>query len=167
MARTVNDLVTTVTPSNAVTPDDNLRLAALEATTTGLDPVPDTLGAVVGRGWAFDFATGQFARQGASPAVVSGENQLKSWIEKTLYTSRFAHPIYTSEYGTEGLVDIIGKLHEPGSEHTIEIAVRDALIVHDRITNVTDFSFAPVGESLEIGFTVVLDDGTTVPFSTG
>lgn len=114
----------------------------------------------LGRGWAFDFESGQFMRHGYAPMVVSDEEHLRVWIEKTLRTSRFSHSIYSDNYGTEIPEDLIGQPFSSEMAGLVVRAVEDALLVHDRITQVKDFHFTGGIEDdlLEIAFTVVLDD---------
>lgn len=161
-----DDLTFSLLPSEdpVITPEDNLRLAAQEAvqTTLEINPTPAEPATVaIGRGWAFDFGKGQFARHGTSPAEVSGQQQIQTWIEKTIYTARFAHPIYSSEYGTENLVDIIGS-QDPGVYGSISQAITDALLVHDHIASVGDFTFTPEGEHLFVDFSVTLTNGSAI-----
>lgn len=161
-----DDLTFSLLPSEdpVITPEENLRLAAQEAveTTLQINPTPEEPTTVaIGRGWAFDFGTGQFSRHGDSPAQVSGEDQIKVWIEKTIYTSRFAHPIYSDQYGTEGFLDLIGS-QDPGLYGSISKAISDSLIVHDQIASVDDFVFTPDGEHLFVDFSVTLTTGSAI-----
>lgn len=164
------DLTIGIIPSDnpVFTPEENLRLAASEAVnnTLVINPLPPTEQVVTGRGWAFDFSTGSFRRQGASPARVSGDDQIKAWIEKTIYTARFTHPVYSDQYGTEGLNDLIGR-NDPATKPLISSAIRDALLVHDQISEVGDFRFDESGEALFVEFSVTLTNSATlsVPFA--
>lgn len=159
-----DDLTFSVLPSEdpVLSPEENLRLAATEAVVDTLEiaPLPDEeTGSTIGRGWAFDFSTGQFKRHGDSPAVLKDEDQIKAWIEKTMYTARFAHPIYSDDYGVEGLNDLIAR-EEPGVAATLADSISEALLVHDRIETVTDFYFNRLDEALEVTFVVNLTNGT-------
>lgn len=164
------DLTIGVIPSEnpVFTPEENLRLAAAEAVDNALSVNPAVPGeqVVTGRGWAFDFAAGQFRRQGTSPAGVSGDDQVKAWIEKTIYTARFAHPVFSDQYGVDGITDFIGR-NDPAAESLIASAIRDALLVHDQIEDVTDFVFQREGEALFVDFSVTLTNSSTiaVPFA--
>lgn len=143
-----------------ITPDEELELllAPTDVASEGEDieepPMP------LGRGWPFDFQTGQFGRAGFAPAATSGVDHLRTWIEKTLRTARFAHPIYTDDYGTEWPEPLIGAPFTPALAGKVSNAVEDALLQHDRITQVKDFFFegGPESDLLAISFTVVLDD---------
>ena len=162
-----DDLTFSLLPSEdpVITPEENLRLAATEAldNTFGV-PAPTAVEdepTVIGRGWAFDFGTGQFRRHGDSPAVVDGVEQIKVWIEKTIYTARFAHAIYSDTYGTDGLNDLIGSTNS-GGYGALANTITAALTVHDQIEDVTGFRFLPQGETLEVTFAVNLTTGNTV-----
>ena len=166
----LDDLNLGVIPSEnpVFTSEENLRLAAAEAVANTLEvnPVETDEEIIVGRGWSFDFSTGQFRRQGATVARISGEDQIKTWIEKAIYTARFSHPVYSDQYGIEGLTDIIGR-QEPGNRVIIEAAIRDTLLVHDQIAEVGDFTFEESGEALFVDFTVTLLNNATIsiPFT--
>lgn len=141
--------------------DDELTAdQRLEATLKGLVPsqqpdVPRPLG----RGWAFDWATGQFVSHGNAPAAVSGVQQVRMWVEKTLRTARLAHLIYSDEYGTDDPFSEVGKQFTPALAGMVARRVSEALLVHDRITAVKDFEFqgGPSEALLVVEFTVVLD----------
>lgn len=162
-----DDLEFSVLPSEepVITPEENLRLAVEEATSAVLQVNPTVSGTdptTIGRGWAFDFAKGQFVRHGAAPAEVREVDSLKVWIEKTLYTARYAHPIYSGLYGTEGLFDLISGPDNPGLYRMLQGTIRDALLVHDRISDVVDFRFGRADEYVEVYFRVVLDNGSQI-----
>ena len=120
------------------------------------DPQPQPFG----RGWAFDFYKRQFIRGGSAPLEVSGYDQLRVWIEKTLQTARLAHPIYSDEYGVDNPWEPIGQPFSPGVAGRMERGIKEALKVHDRITDITDMTFdgSPTMNELYVSFTVVTDD---------
>ena len=114
----------------------------------------------VGKSWAFDFITGQFfyaAAQG--PMTTWAGITLRYWIEKCLRTPRGALPIHDPGYGVEGLSRMVGR----GDEEMLadlEPRVRDALLFHPRISEVTDFvaEYDPDEEYVEVSFTVITDE---------
>jgi hypothetical protein len=124
------------------------------------DPVADDSPRVYGRGWAFDFVSGQFTRGGNSPLEVTGLAQLRMWIEKTLRTARMAHPIYSDDYGIDQPYSVIGQPFTPGAAGRYARAISDALLVHDRITQIKDMTFTggPNDVVLAVSFTVVTDE---------
>lgn len=158
-----------VQPTDSVlTPDEELA-AALQADAPPVFATPSTSSPQpLGRGWPFDFQTGQFVRRGQAPAEVRGLDELRVWVEKCLRTARFAHPIYGSQYGLDP-VEAIGQAAGNASEivgHYAE-GVTDALLVHDRITDVQNFRFTANSSSelLEVSFDVLVDQqGVTLTF---
>jgi hypothetical protein len=137
----------------------------------GVDPeLIDTIGNVadpeeeelipLGRGWSFDFERGQFNRHGAAPAVVTEIDNLRIWIEKALRTHRGAHPIYSTSFGTDMPHQGIGQQFTPEAVGMLSTAIESALLAHDRIEEVTDFTFTGSEDSevLFVDFTVIVDN---------
>jgi phage baseplate assembly protein W len=116
-----------------------------------------------GRGWDFDFEIGRFVRVGAAPKPVRGVVQLQLWIEKVLRTARFAHPIYSDSFGVQ-MPDLYGQPFDPGIAAQLASAYTEALLVHDRIADVTDFTFAAEDEALYVSFRVVTDEDEDLEF---
>lgn len=112
----------------------------------------------IGRGWAFDFARHQFVRSGLAPAEISDLDQLATWIQKCLLTARFAHPIYSSAYGMDEPFGLIGGTFTGAAVASYTEAVRDALTAHDRIVEVTAFTFSQDDDVLLASFTVHVDE---------
>ena len=112
-----------------------------------------------GRSWRFDFVAGQFVKNGLAPQVTYELDSLIVWVEKTLRTDRYAHPIYSDEYGIEGPFDIVGQQADEELLAAYQDAISTALLVHDRIVSVEDFSFTqdPFEEELYGSFTVIVD----------
>ena len=156
------DLKYSVLPTETVGlyAEENLRLAAEEALRPEIAfsaPLPNEPVEPIGRGWAFDFTTGQFIRHGQSPARVSGEANLKMWIIKTLSTARGAHSIYSDTYGIN-LHDWIGSSAAGG----VRAAIENALLAHDHIRSISDFTSSVENELLEASFAVNLTNGTSL-----
>jgi hypothetical protein len=139
-----------------VSPDEELAaaIADTDPATTIQPPQP------LGRGWAFDPARGQFITYGSEPVRVSGEGELREWIDKALHTARFAHPIYSDQFGID-TVELIGRTPTADLVASHIQAIKDALLAHDRITDVKDFKVSadPSTDYLAFAFTVVLDEG--------
>jgi hypothetical protein len=111
-----------------------------------------------GRSWRFDFIAGQFVREGTVPQVTYELDSFVGWVEKTLRTAQQAHPIYSDSYG----VDQPGVIGEMASDELLgdyQDAAIEALMVHDRVVSVEEFSFNqdPFDEGLYVSFTVMLD----------
>lgn len=127
-----------------------------------------------GRSWAFDFSTGQFIRHGAAPAETFGLETLKQWAQNALLTRRFAHLIYSDAFGLELDDDLIGSALTPITQADYTAAVVEALLVHDRIASVDDFTFThdPDEDFVVVNFTITTDaddklEVAQVPLLTG
>lgn len=140
--------------SGTVSPDLALD-AALAPVVDFQPPAVEPLG----RGWNFDFMTGQFVRAGGSPAIAYEEDNLRVWIEKTCRTAKYAHPIYSDSYGMEDPFVLIGQPAQSQWIGEYQQQIVDALLVHDRIQEVRDFNFqyTATDDALYCSFTVVLD----------
>jgi 6-pyruvoyl-tetrahydropterin synthase len=82
---------------------------------------------------------------------------IKQAIYLILSTERYKYIIYSWDYGVE-LVDLIGK-PIPYCMAEIPRRVKEALLVDNRIENVTDFQFEHIGKTLHTTFTVVTNVG--------
>lgn len=82
---------------------------------------------------------------------------VKQAIYLILSTERYKFIIYSWDYGVE-LVDLIGK-PIPYCMAEIPRRVTEALLVDNRIENVTDFQFEHIGRTLHTTFTVVTNVG--------
>lgn len=82
-------------------------------------------------------------------------------VEQSVYlilgTERYKFPIYSWDYGVE-LADLFGK-PMPFVMAELPERIKEALMVDERISNVTDFEFTQNGKKLEVSFTVVTDAG--------
>jgi hypothetical protein len=136
----------------------------LEAALAGVTPdEADDVDTAFGRGWAFDYASGEFVPHGLAPARVTGLTQLQAWIEKAVRTARGAHPIYSDDFGVDdaALYAPYGYTFSAGIAQRWADGLRDALVVHDRISDVTDFQFTgdPADTTMFVTFTVTTDEG--------
>ena len=86
-----------------------------------------------------------------------GIESIKQAIYLILSTERYTRIIYSWDYGIE-LVDLIGK-PIPYCMAVIPRRVKEALLVDNRIENVTDFQFEHKGTKLHTTFTVVTNIG--------
>ena len=82
---------------------------------------------------------------------------VKQAIYLILSTERYKYIIYSWDYGVE-LVDLIGK-PIPYCMSEIPRRVKEALLVDNRIEDVTDFQFERKGTTLHTTFTVVTNVG--------
>lgn len=85
--------------------------------------------------------------------TVDGIEAVKQMIYKTLMTDRYRFEIYDWNYGVE-LDDLLGKPKE-FVKAELPRRIEDALIVDDRVEEVTDFEFTDVDKTtLAVKFTV-------------
>lgn len=114
------------------------------------EPVPR-----YGKSWLFDFEKGDFVLDGAGRVVeADGHTAWVQWCVKTVLTERFAHVIYSTDYGTE----IEQALKQPSRravEAELERVITEALLVDPRTERVTDFAFEWDGDIVKVSFTVV------------
>lgn len=84
---------------------------------------------------------------------VDGIEAVKQMIYKTLMTDRYRFEIYDWNYGVE-LDDLLGKPKE-FVKAELPRRIEDALIIDDRVEEVTDFEFTDVDKTtLEVKFMV-------------
>lgn len=85
--------------------------------------------------------------------TVDGIEAVKQMIYKTLMTDRYKFEIYDWNYGVE-LDDLLGKPKE-FVKAELPRRIEDALIVDDRVNEVTDFEFTDIDKNaLAVKFTV-------------
>ena len=132
---------------------------ALDAALAPVDDTDQAASIPFGRSWRFDFIAGQFIKDGQAPKITYELDSLVVWVEKCLRTSRYAHEIYSDDFGIEGPFDVIGMQANDEVLGAYQDAITEALLVHDRITAVEDFSFTqdPFDEAVFASFTVILD----------
>ena len=140
---------------------------ALDAALAPVDPAAGAGPTPFGRAWRFDFVENQFVRDQNGVQPTYETDTLTVWIEKCLRTSRFAHSIYSDQFGLDNPYLLIGMQADDDeliSEWQDQITA--ALKRHERITDVQGFSFNqdPFDEGLFASFTVTVDEGT--PLST-
>ena len=84
---------------------------------------------------------------------VDGIEAVKQMIYKTLMTDRYRFEIYDWNYGVE-LDDLLGKPKE-FVKAELPRRIEDALIIDDRVEEVTDFEFTDIDKTtLAVKFTV-------------
>lgn len=97
--------------------------------------------------WAFDFDAGRFVRQGGAPARVTGVEPLKQRCLMALHSARFAHAVFSDEFGMDRPDGTVG---EAGGAALIaaddwRVQARDALLaVTDVVDVVLDVGYNPV-----------------------
>lgn len=86
-----------------------------------------------------------------------GLESLKQAIYFILGTERYRFPIYSWDYGVE-LYDLFGK-PMPYVISEIPRRIKEALMVDNRVSDVTDFEFERSGKKLHVTFNVVSNYG--------
>lgn len=156
--------------------DEGLSPAAeLEASIAGAVAEP---GAVVplaeeapvpfGRSWVFDFETGQFVRSGTSPTPTTGFGALEQWVLMAAHAARYAHAVFSDDFGMEEPESGIGELRTAEMVSDYEQRLREAVLLHDRITALQNFtaSYDPSVGVLTISyFEIVTDEEEVVPLT--
>lgn len=152
------------------TPDEQVAaaIAGALAVPSSQTPVAPPAPQPLGRSWRFDFEVGQFVRAGASPANTTGFGALEQWCLMAIKSARYAHAVFSDEFGMEDPDSTMGHFAEgeiliDWQQHLIE-----ALMVHDRITSVENFDLswdAASGVLTINNFDVVTDEDQTVSIS--
>ena len=92
--------------------------------------------------------------------TIDGIEAVKQMVYKTLMTSRYKYLIYDWNYGVE-FDDLIGKPKE-FVKAELPRRIEDALIVDDRVDEVTDFEFRDIDKTaLAVRFKVKTNIGET------
>ncbi|MCC8168822.1 MAG: DUF2634 domain-containing protein [Oscillospiraceae bacterium] len=112
--------------------------------------------------YKFDFKTGEFVMKNGSPAVLSGLDALKMWIEKCLRTQLGRYSIYNGTgYGANIEDLVIGNTYGIDfAESELQREIETALLKHDNINSLTDFSVTRSGDLLTVSFTLDTVYGT-------
>lgn len=108
-----------------------------------------------GKSWLFDFEKGDFVVDGAGRVKgADGHTAWAQWCIKAVLTERFAHVIYSSDYGTE-LDQAKRQPARQAVEAELERVITEALLADPRTQVVRDFSFRWQGDQVFVAFTVV------------
>lgn len=151
---------------------DALNAAAAAALGDREDPPSiETAGPIpFGVSWAFDWEAGRFKRHGQSPVRVTGLDALREWCMMAVNSTRFAHGVFSDRFGMDDPNELIGG--GLGEDDDIasdaEEKIREALMIHDRIVDVTEFDIEwnPVEGILYLhSFTAVTDEADELPFA--
>lgn len=118
--------------------------------------------------WSFDYQAGRYRRSGTAPAEVRGEDALIEWIQLASQTARGAHASCPPDFGMEAPFAYVGLADPRVAIAEFESQLRTALLVHDRIEDVIDFSAVwdpENGAVIVETLTVVTDEGLDVAVS--
>jgi len=100
------------------------------------------------RTWRIDFDNGRISGQ------ITGIDAIKQYVYKALLTARSRYLIYTDDYGSELSALIGSDVTRAYLDAEIPRMVRDALIYHDDINDVTDITYELSGDALFISLTL-------------
>lgn len=150
-----------------IEPEDDLAAAEASALDDEPEEAPEDVVEPFGSSWHFNFETGRFYRSGLEPKRVSGRDALAVWCDTVMHTARWAHPIFSAEFGMEEPEDIIGEATDAAVIASDWLArLREALMVHDRIVGVEhiDAHYHPDEGILHVHeLTVITDEPADAP----
>jgi hypothetical protein len=129
---------------------------AVEATTEAPSPM--------GMTWQIDPDTGLLDLYGSAPVAVNGVDAVRVWAATALSIKRFAHPIFSDNYGMDDPTAPLGRQFDAERNADYIRDVRQTLLVHDRITDVHNFVFRydPDDTFVEMDADMILDDEDTL-----
>lgn len=106
--------------------------------------------------FGFDFKSGEFKMKNKNPVVLEGIDALKLWIEKCMRTQLNRYSIYKgTQYGANIEDLIIGKSYGSGfAESELRREIEEALLRHEDIQSLEDFSVTTKGSLMEVSFTL-------------
>lgn len=140
-------------------------IAGAVAEPAAIEPQAAQEPAPFGRSWAFDFEERRFVRSTGSPLGVSGLEALHQWVLMVVHSARFAHRVFSEQFGMEHPERDIGQLRAAEMVSDYGQRLREAVLVHDRITALQNFRahFDPVEGALRIDyFEIVTDEDEVV-----
>lgn len=168
--------------------EDDLGLELLPSDDEGLSPADELTAAIAGaiaepnaivpqaedaptpfgRTWVFDFEEGRFVRSGSSPAPTAGFGAVQQWVLMAMHSARYAHSVFSDNFGMEQPEQGIGEMIGAEVISDFEQHLREAVLVHERITALDKFkaSIDPTTGDLTISyFEVVTDEDEVISFS--
>lgn len=100
----------------------------------------------------WDFNTNKPVWRGGNPVFVTGARAVLVWAWNALHTTRFAHDVYSMDYGLDGDA-LLGQAYseEVRESEAIRI-VRETLQINPYITNVSQVSVSFEGSNLHLSF---------------
>jgi hypothetical protein len=150
-----------------ITPEQQLAAAEAGAMQDPVEQVAEDVPQPFGMSWAYDWQNGQFILQGSSPAEVRELDALREWCLMAIYSARFAHAVFTDEFGLEDPDELFGEIDPEELVGDYEERLREALLVHDRIAAVENFDadWDPTEGVLTINYFDVRTDEDEAPLS--
>lgn len=112
-----------------------------------------------GTSWAFDFIAGDFVITAGKLLPIDGYRAWAQWCVKNVLTTRFAHVIFSDDYGTDfELARSASSRAE--AELLISTEIRDSLEQDERTGSVHSFDFDWQGDALNLSFVIEPTEGT-------
>lgn len=104
----------------------------------------------------FDFKQGEFILNNGSVSVITGIDALRHWIDKTIRTQTGRYSIYNGKnYGANIEDLIIGKSYGfDFVESELKREIETALLQHDDILSINNFTVQKNGTVLDVTFTL-------------
>lgn len=104
--------------------------------------------------YEFNFQTNQLTGK-----LLEGKEALRVWIQKTLQTKRYAHTIYSWDYGQD-LDELIGQGYEKGFiDSEVERRIKECLLINPHIIDCINFTINHINDQLSVDFTVITTYG--------
>lgn len=100
----------------------------------------------------WDFQTNKPVWKGGNPVFVTGARAVLVWAWNALHTERFAHDVFSTDYGLDG-ESLLGRAYssEVREAEAVRI-VRETLQINPYITNVTQVDVELEGSVLHLSF---------------
>lgn len=100
----------------------------------------------------WDFQTNRPVWKGGNPVFVTGARAVLVWAWNALHTERFAHDVFSADYGLDEEL-LLGKAYSSEVREAEAVRmVRETLQVNPYITNVTQVSVNLEGSVLHLSF---------------
>lgn len=104
------------------------------------------------REYAYDFENNCLLKKDGKTYLIEGNEALKIWIYKALYTQRYRYTAHSRAYGNES-EQLIGKtLHSDIVLSELRRYITEALMVNPYITGVENFNFVQDGSRVTVHF---------------
>lgn len=165
MADDVSDLP--LIPEDSISPDDAVDAAAASRLDSGDLSLVEDPPEPFGKTPLFDFDKGRFVLAGGSPVYVSGLHAVEQWCLMVIHSARYAHAVFSDDFGMEDPDSPLGEAADVDAAISDwGVRLEDALLVHDRITALENFTAHAEDDVIFIdSFEVVTDEGDRLDLS--
>ena len=109
----------------------------------------------------FDFKAGEFKMKNGNPVVLTGIDALKMWVQKCIRTQFNRYSIYKGQQYGANIEDlVIGKNYNLDfSESELQREMEDALLRHEDIISLSNFTVTHEKRVMNISFTLATTYG--------